>query len=315
MFDSSTTYTQGGVESAPPSTMTRFSAPTSAASCRTIPIRTSCRWPHARIARLPELTLNVPSASGKQCTEFGVKLACVDINYYQNQVSATWPRARPSMRLATPSSCWPTCTGRKAAAAFGGYHSANGPQTYNNFTYITTAGVFSQDVSALSHEIGEWTDDPLYPHQNNTPCGILEVGDPLENGQPGHPYGTWAYPLHGFTYHLQDLVLLRLLRWPRLPCRSMTSGPSRDPPVSAPSARTAPSLVETLARPREGRAFRFGVDEELVHHGSTEITEKNFRNNRQASVPAGLGVVRALWRRRPDENDRKLCRLGNPPVQ
>ena len=94
----------------------------------------------------------------------------------------------------------------EGGCCIGGYHSANGPQTYSNFEYVTTPGVFSQDVSALSHEVGEWADDPLYPNQNNTPCGIWEVGDPLENGEPGHPYGTWAYELHGFTYHLQDLV-------------------------------------------------------------------------------------------------------------
>jgi hypothetical protein len=52
-------------------------------------------------------------------------------------------------------------------------------------------------------------DDPLYPSENTTPCGILEVGDPLENGQPGHPYGTWTYTLHNFTYHLQDEVNLK----------------------------------------------------------------------------------------------------------
>jgi hypothetical protein len=72
------------------------------------------------------------------------------------------------------------------------------------FTYITDVGSFAQDVSALSHEIGEWLDDPLT--NNAVACGIYEVGDPLEGGQPGHPYGTWPYTLHGFTYHLQDLV-------------------------------------------------------------------------------------------------------------
>jgi len=73
------------------------------------------------------------------------------------------------------------------------------------FTYIQATGVFSQDVSALSHEVGEWLDDPLT--DNRVACGIYEVGDPLEGGQSGHPYGTWTYKLHGFTYHLQDLVL------------------------------------------------------------------------------------------------------------
>ena len=68
-------------------------------------------------------------------------------------------------------------------------------------------GAFSQDVSALSHEIGEWADDPLVVNisGNNTPCGILENGDPLE-GNPN--YGAYRYVLHGFTYNLQDLVTL-----------------------------------------------------------------------------------------------------------
>jgi hypothetical protein len=105
----------------------------------------------------------------------------------------------------------------EGGCCIGGYHSANGAQTYANFEYITTPACFSQDVSALSHEVGEWTDDPLYPNENNTPCGILEVGDPLENGQPGHPYGTWTYELHNFTYHLQDLVLLRYFGGPTEP--------------------------------------------------------------------------------------------------
>ena len=69
------------------------------------------------------------------------------------------------------------------------------------FTYIQTAGTFSQDVSALSHEVGEWLDDPYT--NNNSPCGIYEVGDPLEG--EAH-YGTYPYSLGGFTYHLQDLV-------------------------------------------------------------------------------------------------------------
>lgn len=40
---------------------------------------------------------------------------------------------------------------------------------------------------------------------NNTPCGIREVGDPLE-GNPN--YRAHPYALNGFTYNLQDLVTL-----------------------------------------------------------------------------------------------------------
>jgi hypothetical protein len=87
----------------------------------------------------------------------------------------------------------------------GGYHSANGTQTYATFTYLPYSGVFSQDVSALSHEVSEWMDDPLTNGGNGTPCGILEVGDPLEG--TGN-YGSYHYTLHGFQYNLQDEVFL-----------------------------------------------------------------------------------------------------------
>ena len=40
---------------------------------------------------------------------------------------------------------------------------------------------------------------------NNSPCGILEVGDPLET-EPN--FGDYPYVLNGFTYHPQDLVLI-----------------------------------------------------------------------------------------------------------
>ena len=58
----------------------------------------------------------------------------------------------------------------------------------------------------MSHEIGEWTDDPLVNNSgNNSPCGILENGDPLENNPS---FGGYSYSLGGFTYTLQDLVTL-----------------------------------------------------------------------------------------------------------
>jgi hypothetical protein len=92
----------------------------------------------------------------------------------------------------------------------GGYHSANGPQpggqTYSYSTYVDSSGAFSQDVSALSHEIGEWLDDPFV--DNGVNCqdnGILEVGDPLEGNAN---YGAYPYSLGGFTYNLQSLVFI-----------------------------------------------------------------------------------------------------------
>ncbi len=165
--------------------------------------------PTFRVQILPEITLNVPAASGHQGTEFGVDVALVDINYYDTQISNYMAQSQTINPTGFPIFINANTYLTEGGCCIGGYHSANGAQTYANFEYITTPGVFSQDVSALSHEVGEWVDDPLYPTENSTPCGILEVGDPLENGQPGHPYGTWPYELHSFTYHLQDLVTLK----------------------------------------------------------------------------------------------------------
>ncbi len=136
-------------------------------------------------------------------TEFGVKVILASIDGFDNSIQAT-VKKQPvdSLPIFVTTNTYLTTGGE---CCIGGYHSYTGTQAYSMFTYIKATGVFSQDVSALSHEIGEWLDDPLT--DNRVKCGIYEVGDPLEGGQPGHPYGTWAYKLGGFTYHLQDLVL------------------------------------------------------------------------------------------------------------
>jgi hypothetical protein len=82
-------------------------------------------------------------------------------------------------------------------------------------TYISNSGkniVFSQDVSALSHELGEFYDDPLV-NNSNIPSlcstqgnhnSIYEVGDPIEVDAN---YGDYEYTLGGLVWHLQDLTL------------------------------------------------------------------------------------------------------------
>jgi hypothetical protein len=59
----------------------------------------------------------------------------------------------------------------------------------------------------LSHEVGEWLDDPLVVNTNGNTvkCGILENGDPEEGFAN---YGGFPYTLNGFTYNLQDLTYL-----------------------------------------------------------------------------------------------------------
>lgn len=92
----------------------------------------------------------------------------------------------------------------------GGYHNANGGQpggqTYGYATYVDSAGAFSQDVSAFTHEVGEWMDDPFTDNYVNCDDNsLMEVGDPLEGLAN---YGAYKYKDKGFTYNLQSLVYM-----------------------------------------------------------------------------------------------------------
>lgn len=158
---------------------------------------------------LPEVTIAVPASSGKIANEFGVRAALVDFNFFdakvQQLISSNSQITPDSLPIILTYDTYLTAGG---GCCIGGYHSAFGnasaPQTYSVATYIDKTGVFAQDVSALSHEIGEWMDDPFL---NNPGCGgLLEDGDPLE-GAPN--FGGVPYTLNGFTYNLQDLVFLQ----------------------------------------------------------------------------------------------------------
>lgn len=155
---------------------------------------------------LPEVTISAPT--GTIQTEFGVRTALVDINSFdaklQQIISGNSQITPDSFVIALTYNTYLTSGG----CCIGGYHSAFGsasaPQTYSHFTYIDKPGAFAQDVSALSHEVGEWMDDPFI---DNPGCGgLLENGDPLE-GAPN--FGAVPYTLNGFTYNLQDLVFLQ----------------------------------------------------------------------------------------------------------
>ena len=158
-----------------------------------------------------EQTLRVPKRSGGTGVVFGFSAGLVDINYFDSQLHTLLTN------LGITSNTFPIFITRDVyltqnrQCCIGGYHSATGvigsAQSYAHATYVDHAGAFAQDVSALSHEVGEWVDDPLVNNNGNpTPCGgSLEVGDPLENNSN---FGAFPYTLNGFTYNLQDLVTL-----------------------------------------------------------------------------------------------------------
>jgi hypothetical protein len=92
-----------------------------------------------------------------------------------------------------------------------GYHNdtnSSPPQTYVVATYANYPTTPAPDISSLSHEIGEWQNDP-YTNNPTPPWGNigqvsgcqddLEVGDPLTGT-------TFTDVLGGFTYHVQELA-------------------------------------------------------------------------------------------------------------
>jgi len=92
----------------------------------------------------------------------------------------------------------------------GGYHNRSGShgtgQTYGYTTVVDSSGAFSEDIGAVSHEVGEWLDDPFVDnHVNCQDNSIMENGDPLV---PIGQYGTFTVNLNGYTWHPQSLVFL-----------------------------------------------------------------------------------------------------------
>jgi hypothetical protein len=160
---------------------------------------------------LAEQTLSPPSRDGTTGTVFGFTAGLVDINWFDSQVQTIMTNLGITPNTFPIFLTYDVYLTQNHSCCIGGYHSSTGstsaPQAYAHATYVDHVGTFSQDVSALSHEVGEWADDPLVVNinGNNTPCGILENGDPLENNAN---FGGFPYTANGFTYNLQDLVTL-----------------------------------------------------------------------------------------------------------
>ena len=164
---------------------------------------------------LPEQTINVPVQDGNvQANPFGSgNVGTMYVNDFDTDVQgfiAALTKINPgALPLFLTYDVYLT-EAPLEGCCIGGYHSAIGSQpggqTYAYTTYEDSVGSFAQDVSAMSHELGEWMDDPFV--DNNVNCAdntLMEVGDPLENNAN---YGAYPYTLNGFTYNLQSLVFI-----------------------------------------------------------------------------------------------------------
>jgi hypothetical protein len=149
---------------------------------------------------------------GTLINAFGAtKLILENINYYDASIQALITKLKiPSnaLPLFITTQTYLSSNNGSSGCCIGGYHSTTNAsgQPYASSTYITTSGAFAQNVGALSHEIGEWIDDPNTNNGVPAACGsgaVLEVGDPLEGNTN---YGDYAYAVGGVTWDLQDLA-------------------------------------------------------------------------------------------------------------
>ena len=164
----------------------------------------------------PAQTFNVPASVGR-VTNSGFApnpVGTADINWFDQQLQGVINKFSQIQPNVLPLFITYNVYLTSGGCCIGGYHSANGPQpggqTYSYSTVVDqfTNGraAFAQDIGALAHELGEWTLDPFV--NNPSPCpsnGILENGDPLENGPN---FGDYPYTIDGFTFHPQDLVFI-----------------------------------------------------------------------------------------------------------
>jgi len=167
----------------------------------------------------PVQTINVTSAQGHVISNpwSGIPTGTMDINAFDAQlqtIMAKFKQIQPNvLPIFLTYNVYLTEFG---GCCIGGYHSANGSQpggqTYSFATTVSqaTQAVFSEDISALSHELGEWQLDPFVDNLAPSLCAsrgnsLMENGDPLENNAN---FGTYPYTVNGFTFHPQDLVTM-----------------------------------------------------------------------------------------------------------
>jgi hypothetical protein len=179
------------------------------------------------VTTLAAVTVNVPSIDGSvfSTTSFGGcggTIGVMNINWFDPLVTGTiipslaasgvGPTTFPIFLLknvvmtsGTPS--FPT------NCCILGYHGAfGGPvQTYSPVDY-DTSGIFVgvSDIATMSHEVGEWMDDPI--GTNPTPLWghIGQVSGCQGNLENGDPLSGTEFPAllasNGFTYHPQELA-------------------------------------------------------------------------------------------------------------
>jgi len=179
-----------------------------------------------------KIVVNIPAADGVAYPSAAFvggcptgKFAIVDIAVYEPAIISLFtqlvsqgvnPSTFPLYLLHNVVQCegnTPGCATQLNECCILGFHDAFGAQTFGTADF-DTSGIFGsgvQDVSAMSHEVAEWMNDPFgnnpvpawgHSGQQSGCQNNLEVGDPLS--------GTFAPPIFNpqnrFTYHMQELA-------------------------------------------------------------------------------------------------------------
>jgi hypothetical protein len=153
------------------------------------------------------------------CAKIGVLPTDAFRNYIRNTVVPGIPAIKPTSftlflvkdvvtTTSIPLKCLQSCTY--------GYHAAVGTpaQTYAVAEYDSTLHFWYhpgvRDIAPLSHEIGEWLDDPLVTNPTPAWGGIGQVSGCQSNWEPGDPLSGTDYPgirmPSGQIYHPQELA-------------------------------------------------------------------------------------------------------------
>jgi hypothetical protein len=208
IFDSTTTYIQGGTNLGATQYIDAFQRGNFWDSGNNSNYHLLLSGPAVKAER----TLSPSAARAQTANIFGIEAAVVDLYWFDARVQSLLKTLNIPPNVLPIFLTYDTYLGQGglSGCCIGGYHSAvvnaNGTIAYVEATYADKPGAFAQDVSALSHEVAEWAEDPFT--NNPVPCGpgqLLEVGDPEEGFTN---YGAFPYPLNGFSYNLQDLVFL-----------------------------------------------------------------------------------------------------------
>ena len=166
---------------------------------------------------LATISVSVPSANGA-ASAFFCNEGQIDINWWDALVENTilpslaskgvGPKNVPIFLFDSVEMCDPF----PASCGILGYHNAYTPggvlQTYS-VSDFDNSGLYGGDISVLTHEVGEWMDDPLTTNPTPAWGNIGQVSGCQNNLEVGDPLTGTFFPsvfLNNFTYDPQELV-------------------------------------------------------------------------------------------------------------